>query len=355
MPAHLPKMYNICRDFVPYLSKQGIASLVYLELLEYARRAKLEEGSPKLPLRSHVSFADIEKSIAEKDRESTTLLLCAFLEQQGQKELLRRLLLLGSGYLNQSLGHSISCTAFILLEVVERSGIDAAPALFLLADYFCKGGFHTTPPLKAAPATASITDHLSRAVTGTGFAGLHHTITLYAIERTKSFFTLEKHGHMVAAWLEFVGDKQAEPDIFPLGGKITECGQFYASFSQLDVDTVLDLSRGMINTPQQSKLCSFLVSGVCDLYQGNYNPHYLTGLGSLLWIINNFHSECRPSAECPLSVPWLLFQGNVLRITDTVTRVGGDEFIVLLRSIYNCEDIIYVAEKIVQTFQAPVS
>ena len=101
------------------------------------------------PPRSKVDFADIEKSIGAKDREKATLLLCAFLEQQGAGELLRRLLLLGSGYLDESLGHSVSCTAFILLEVIERSGIDAAPALFLLADYFCKGGFHTTPSLNA--------------------------------------------------------------------------------------------------------------------------------------------------------------------------------------------------------------
>ena len=48
-------------------------------------------------------------------------LMLAFLEQLGNVELARRLLLLGSGYLNRSLGHSISCTAFILLEMIERN------------------------------------------------------------------------------------------------------------------------------------------------------------------------------------------------------------------------------------------
>lgn len=285
---HLPKMYNICRDFVPYLSKAGVGSLVYLELMEYARRTKLEEVTPKPPFPSRVSFADVEKSIAEKDRGKATLLLRAFLEQGGQKELVRRLLLLGSGYLNQSLGHSVSCTAFILLELVERPGIDATPTLFLLADYFCKGGFHTTPPLTAAPVTASITDHLSRASTGTGFVDLHHTITLFAIERTRSFLTPKEQGHMIAAWLEFMGDKQAKPRGFPSGGKSGDYDRFYESFSQLDVDGVLEASRGMIDSPRQSQLCTSLVTGVCDLYQGNYDPHYLTGLGSLLWVMNIF-------------------------------------------------------------------
>ena len=289
---HLPKMYNICRDFAPYLSKEGISSLVYLELIEYARRAKLEELTPKPSPRSKVSIVDIEKSIAEKDREKTMLLLCAFLEQQGGDELLRRLLLLGSGYLNESLGHSVSCTAFILLELIERSGIDAAPALWLLADYFCKGGFHTTPSLGAGPMPGPLAGHLSRSVTGTGFVDLHHTITLYAIERTSSFFTPEEHDHMIACWLQFMGNKQGEPRSFSSGGKIDDYARFYESFSRLDADAVLDLTGGMISSPDdRSRLCSFLITAVCDLYQGAYNPHYLTGLGSLLWVVNTYHHD----------------------------------------------------------------
>lgn len=289
---HLPKMYNICRDFVPYLSKEGIGKLVYLELVEYARRAKLEEAPAMMPPRSKVDFADIEKSLGAKDREKAALLLCAFLEQRGGAELLRRLLLLGSGYLDQSLGHSVSCTAFILLEVIARSGTDAAPALFLLADYFCKGGFHTTPSLDAGPAPGPLAGHLSRAVTGTGFVDIHHTITLYAIERTTSFFTPEEHDHMIAAWLRFMGDKKAEPRSFASGGNIADYDRFYHSFSKLDEDAVQDLTGEMISSPEdRSRLCSFLVRAVCDLYQGDYNPHYLTGLGSLLWVVNTYNFD----------------------------------------------------------------
>ncbi len=53
---------------------------------------------------------------------------------------------------------------------------------------------------------------------------------------------------------------------------------------------MLDLTGGMIGFPiDRSLLCAFLVTGVCDLYQGEYDPHYLTGLGSLVWLINTYH------------------------------------------------------------------
>ncbi|OGO19666.1 MAG: hypothetical protein A2Z15_03975 [Chloroflexi bacterium RBG_16_50_11] len=38
------------------------------------------------------------------------------MENAGKNELARVLLLLGSGSMGQTLGHSVSCTAFILLE-----------------------------------------------------------------------------------------------------------------------------------------------------------------------------------------------------------------------------------------------
>ena len=186
---HLPKMYNICRDLAPHLSTEGMRSLVYLESIEYARRPKLDPVARKAALRSTIGFADIEKSIAEKDRDNVALLLAAFIEQQGLRELIRRLLLLGSGYLSQSLGHSVSCTAFILLELLERPRASEWPALLLLADYFCKGGFCVTSPLKDGGPGLPLDDCLSRSVAGTGFVDLHHTIAFYAIERTRSFLT----------------------------------------------------------------------------------------------------------------------------------------------------------------------
>ena len=91
---------------------------------EYARRPKLEKLPKKDPLPSPVSFKEVESAIGEQDREKTAVLMRTFLEQKGIEEAARRLLLLGSGYLNQSLGHSVSCTAFILLEMMEQKGRD---------------------------------------------------------------------------------------------------------------------------------------------------------------------------------------------------------------------------------------
>lgn len=95
---------------------------------------------------------------------------------------------------------------------------------------------------------------------------------------------------MVHAWARFLGDKQAEPRSSMTNGKIGDYAQFRESFSQLDANLMLNLIGGMIGSPSdRSRLCSFLATGVCDLYQGNYDPHYLTGLGSLMWLINTYH------------------------------------------------------------------
>jgi len=289
---HLPKMYNICRDFIPYLSKEGMKSLVYLESIEYARRPKLDRMIRKPAVSSAIDFADIEKSIAEKDRDNVALLLGAFVEQKGLRQIIRRLLLLGSNYLNQSLGHSVSCTAFILLELLERPGAHGWPALFLLADYFCKGGFCETSPLTGTTPEFPFDQYLSRSVAGTGIVDLHHTLTLFAMERTRSFFTLSENHHMFAAWIKFMGDKRASSRTFATKGSIGDYARFHESFLQLDAELMLDLTGGMIASPiDRSRLCAFLVRGVCDLYQGNYNPHYLTGLGSLLWLISTYYHD----------------------------------------------------------------
>ncbi len=288
---HLPKMYRICRDFLPYLSKEGLGSLVYLELLEYARRTKLEQVPALVPTRSAVTFEDIERAIGDKDRESTALLLAAFLAREGWNRLCRRLLLLGSGYLSNSLGHSVSCTTFILLELLDRSDAGAWPVLFLLADYFCKGGFHTTPPLRERPSEP-LKDALSRAVTGTGFVDIHHTITLYAIERAGSFFEPGEHDHLVAAWSAFLADKEIEPHVFASSGRIDEYAEFHRVLALRDADVMLERVGGMLgSTEDRTRLCAFLVAGVCDLYQGEYDPHYLTGLAALFWVINTFYDD----------------------------------------------------------------
>ncbi len=292
---HLPKMYRICREFVPYLREEEIPALVRLEINEYTQRAKLEK-IPKAPrLSSSVSFEDIETAIREGEREKASALLNAFLEQKGGPELARSLLLLGSGYLDDSLGHSVSCPAFILLEMMERSDQDPWPALATLADYFCKGRFHTTPNLRGAalPPEETLNHHLLRATSGRGIVNLHHTITRYSVERVRHLLSKREYAHMVACWIEFMGAKRAEPP-FPVSTEeaVGDYHHFYPYFSKREEKPVLASLAGMISSEEgRRQMGRYLIKGLCDLYRGNYDPHYLTGLGSLLWVVDHFWNQ----------------------------------------------------------------
>ena len=287
---HLPKMYRIYRELRPYLEEDEIVPLVRLEVIEYARRPKLGKLPKKQPVTSPVSFRDIESAIREQDWEKTTVLMAVFHEQRGGVELARRLLFLGSGYLDSSLGHSISCTAFILLEMLDRTDQDPWPALATLADYFCKGGFHTAPALRKTPALSSnevFDQYLLRATSGRGIVNLHHTITIYAIEQVRSWFNKEEYNHMIGAWIAFMEEKKSK--VVALGNakraQPGDYGHFYEAFSKLDVESIVAWIREAILSPQGgTQTGRFLIKGLCDKYSGDYNPHYLTGLGSALWV-----------------------------------------------------------------------
>jgi hypothetical protein len=291
---HLPKMYRICRELVPYLSQSRIAALVSLEVREYARRPKVEKIRRGKVLTSPVTFKDIEAAIKENDPGKASVLMAAFLEQKGGVEFARRLLLLGSGYLNNSLGHSVSCTAFILLEMFERTGQDSWPALSVLATYFCKGRFHTTPvpEVHGPPPTKERLDpNLFRATSGGGIVNLHHTITRYAIERSRKLLTMEDYSHMTNAWIQFLGDKKEEKRTLEgsTAGVVEDYNRFYAMFLDLKAEPVAASLQGMINSGEgRHKLGSFVIQGLCDKYQGNYDPHYVTGLGSTLWLLDHY-------------------------------------------------------------------
>lgn len=294
---HLPKMYNICRELVPYLSKDKTGALVTLEVTEYARRTKMKKIR-RASLPTHlISFKEMEVAIGENNPEKVATLMAAFLVQKGGPEFARRVLLLGSGYLNDSLGHSVSCTAFILLEMLEQGGEDSWPALSALADYFCKGRFHITPGLKKSASVTEKKDlhrFMVRATSGRGIVNLHHPITFYAIERTRKFLNQEEYDHMVNAWIEFMGDKR-EGEV-PLAGMkpepIENYGRFYGLFSRMEAKRLTASLRGMISSEEgRQKLGRFMVQAVCEKYQGDYNPHYLTGLGSVLWIVDQYRDQ----------------------------------------------------------------
>lgn len=296
---HLPKMYHIYRELVPYLEKDEIPALIHLEVTEYGRRPKLEKLPKADLLTSSVSVSEIESAIREQDWEKAAISMASFYAQEGGEELARRLLLLGSGYLDQSLGHSVSCTAFILLEMMEREDRDAWPALATLADYFCKGQFHTTPAIQESTAFPSDEDfehHVLRATSGRGIVNLHHAITLYAIERVRQFFSKEQYDHMIGAWISFMENKKEEQIALDNTGTepAADYTQFYDTFSKLEAKTAVASVAGMMVSQQgRQQLGRFLIKGLCDQYQGNYNPHYLTGLGSTLWVMDRYWN--RPS------------------------------------------------------------
>lgn len=295
--AHLPKMYSIYRDLIPYLNKEEIPALIRLEINEYARRPLMEKLPRANPLTLPVSFSDVESAIREQDWEKTTTLMATFYEQKGRKELSRRFLLLGSGYLNDSLGHAFSCAAFILLEMMEQTDHNPWPALTTLSNFFCKAQFHTTPPIgrsKDLQEDKTLYHPMLRATRGLGIFKMHHTITRYATERTRHFFSEEEYNHMIGAWIAFMENRKEEQvTLDSLGMEpVTDYTRFYEIFSRQEVKPVVAALSGMISSKEgRQQLGRFLIKGLCDQYPGHYDPHCLTGLGSALWVIEQYWDQ----------------------------------------------------------------
>ncbi len=293
---HLPKMYAICREFVPFLKPQDLPGLVRLEIAEYASRPRLAE-LPKADIpRRPIDFNGVEEAIAAGKRGETAKCMAAFLNRHGGEEFARRMLLLGSGYLNNSLGHSISCTAFILLEMLKKKNRDPWPVLSALAEYFCRGHFETTPTSdnKSPLSAGQMEHHILRATSGQGIINLHHTITIYSIDRVRHLFRGEEQSMLISAWIDFMGDKEPAEVMMDESGpeSFTDYDHFYSLFSELNPKPLLKPLVEATRTPDRiPAIKRYLARGVCDLYQGTYNPHYLTGLGSLFWLLDT----CRDS------------------------------------------------------------
>jgi len=70
-------------------------------------------------------------------------------------------------------------------------------------------------------------------------------------------------------------------------GPVAFYDKFYKTFSRLDAKATLAIAAGMTASPERRRqLGRFLIKGLCEQYQGNYDPHYLTGLESTLWIVD---------------------------------------------------------------------
>ena len=295
---HLPKMYAVVREFVQFLEPEDIVSLVRLEIEEYTRRDKapLPFARP-LVFPFSTGFNDIETAIANRNAYKTAIAMAAFLELSGPMELAKRLLILGSGFLAQSLGHSFSCTAFILLEMISRKDEDPWPTLILLSEYFCIGNFSHTPSLQYSAISdypEVYLDDLKRAISGTGIVALHHTITLYAIERSRHLFTRQEYDHVLTLWEGMFVDKKEQ--LHPVEIFVTEplqdYSRFISVFEQHNPRSVLNmLSSSLKSEGDRERLCCYLIKSVLKCYNGDYNPHYLTGLGACLWLVETHYDK----------------------------------------------------------------
>jgi len=229
--------------------------------------------------------------------EKTATLMATFYGQKGGEELSRRLLLLGSGYLGESLGHSVSSASFILLEMMERRDQDPWPALVTLSDFFCKARFHTTPSFQnrlESPWDVTPEKQMLRATSGQGIINMHNTITHYAIERTRRFFTEEEYNYMKGAWAAFMGSPEEKSLALDSPGidLANDYNRLYEIFSRHEAKSVVASLEGMIFSKQgRRQLGRFLIRALCDQYQGRYDPHYLTGLGAALWTVERYWNQ----------------------------------------------------------------
>jgi hypothetical protein len=223
--------------------------------------------------------------------------MAVFHGQKGGNMLIRRLLLMGSGYLDKTLGHSISCTAFILLEMMARNDQNPLPAIATLADYYCKGRFHELSELKKIDAVITgntLKNYLWKATSRKGIVNLHHTITFYALKQVCPFLNKNEYEQIFSACVAFMGEKEQDPITFGKPPAIlpNEYTAFDKVFSSLDAKAVVGSIQELIPvTKGRQQLGHFLIRAVCEKIIGDYNPHYLTGLGSALWVVNNFWNE----------------------------------------------------------------
>ena len=99
---------------------------------------------------------------------------------------------------------------------------------------------------------------------------------------------------MMSALISFMGDKdgkQPEIDIVEAARSI-DYSTFNETFSGMDASSVTGIAAGMMTSSQgRRRLGRFLIRAVCEAYQGDYDPHYITGLGSALWAIDGYWNQ----------------------------------------------------------------
>ena len=114
------------------------------------------------------------------------------------------------------------------------------------------------------------------------------------MERVSHLLKADEHQHLLAACKAFIGQKETRK--VNLGAEATpptaDYDQFYQEFSRLETLAVVKPLAGLAGSEAGRRLLGrFLIKGVCDLYNGAYDPHYLTGLGAALWAVNTVSRE----------------------------------------------------------------
>ena len=95
-------------------------------------------------------------------------------------------------------------------------------------------------------------------------------------------------------WNKMLGDKIEDlisvQDVASLS--LPDYFTFYRSFLESDPIKILDVvKKSLVSEDERNRLAHFLIKAVLQCYNGNYNPHYLTGLGSALWTMNRFYDH----------------------------------------------------------------
>ncbi len=117
---------------------------------------------------------------------------------------------------------------------------------------------------------------------------------------------------MANAWIQFLGDKKEEKVTLKgsVAGVVEDYDRFYEMFLDLKAGPVAASLQGMINSGEgRRKLGRFVIQSLCDQYQGNYDPHYITGLGSTLWLLDNYWKDTQIATNALYQYLEFLFTG----------------------------------------------
>jgi hypothetical protein len=116
---------------------------------------------------------------------------------------------------------------------------------------------------------------------------------LYSIERVRHLVSKAEYAHLIASWVEYLGEKQAEaasPEIVEEGK--TDYTDFYQYLAHGKEKQALSFLGRMTSSPEgRQQAGRYLIRGICDLYQGDYDPHFLTGLGASLWVMEQYREQ----------------------------------------------------------------